>query len=244
MSKQNYPIGATESALDVIEYLSDAEGAGVTEIANSIGLSKSAVYNQLQTLESRGYVRKEESEYSLGYRFFRHSSRIQRRSELIQIGRKKIKHLADTIEESISLVVHQRAYAVYVRTVGDTDERLPVKEGEFKPLIASPSGQAILLYLPEERQKGIQNHWDEHMALDQVRVQSMQNRKIVFCSTEQEDWLGIAAPILSTDDAPLGAIEVMGLETELSGRTAEVEVPGLLQKTIKSIENDLPTDRE
>lgn len=244
MSKQNHPVHATESALDVIEYLSDVEGAGVTEISNSVELSKSAVYNQLQTLKSRGYIRKTGSEYSLGYRLLQHSNRIQRRSELIQVGKERIQHLADTIEQSISLVINQRTYVVYLLAVDGTNERVPVEEGEFKPLLSSPSGQAILPYLPEERQENIRDRWDEQISPDQVRVESMQNRDIVFCSEEQGDWLGIAAPILSIDGDPLGAVEVTGSESELSGRTAEVEIPGLLQTSIKSIENDLPVDHD
>jgi len=244
MSKQNHPVQATESALDVIEYLSDVERAGVTEISNSVELSKSAVYNQLQTLKSRGYVRKDGSDYSLGYRLLQHSNRIQHRSELIQAGEEKIQHLADTIEQPVSLVIHQRAYTVYLLTVDGTNGRVPVEEGEFKPLLGSPSGQAILPYLPEGRQENIRDQWDEQITPDHVRVESMQNRDIVFCSEEQGGRLGIAAPILSINEDPFGAVEITGSESELSGRTAEVEIPGLLQNSIKSIENGLPVDHD
>jgi len=244
MSKQNYPVNATENVLDIIEYLSEVEEAGVTEIADSIELSKSAVYNQLQTLKSWGYVRQECTEYGLGYGFLRHSGRIKRRSQLVQAADDTIRDLADTTEETISLVIPQEEHAVYLQTAGNASERMPVEEGEFKPLPASPSGQAILTYLPEEQQKDILSLWNKEISLDHVRVESMQKRQIVFCGTEQNNWLAVAAPVLSLEDDPIGAVEVMGLESELSGRTAEVEIPGLLQNSIQSLENNFPVDQE
>lgn len=56
MADGPYPVGATATAVRVIEALAERGETGVTELARELDLSKSAVHKHLRTLERLGYV--------------------------------------------------------------------------------------------------------------------------------------------------------------------------------------------
>jgi DNA-binding transcriptional ArsR family regulator len=62
-------VQSVRTAMEIIGFLEDREGAGVTEIAGGLGLNKGTVHTQLATLREQGFVAKEEGEYHLGLRF-------------------------------------------------------------------------------------------------------------------------------------------------------------------------------
>ena len=60
-------VKALENALDIVDAIQQRHGAGVTELADEVGISKSAVYKHLSTLERRGLVVKtDDRRYDLG----------------------------------------------------------------------------------------------------------------------------------------------------------------------------------
>jgi len=61
-------VGATERSFRIIEQLGE-RGGGVSELAESLSISKSTVHNHLQTLRELGYVVQDGDEYRLGLQF-------------------------------------------------------------------------------------------------------------------------------------------------------------------------------
>lgn len=51
-------VTSVERALDIVEHLKTLEKAGVTELAESVEMPESTVYNYLRTLEKREYIKK------------------------------------------------------------------------------------------------------------------------------------------------------------------------------------------
>jgi DNA-binding IclR family transcriptional regulator len=243
MGTQGYPIGATQTALSVIEFLSENGGAGVTEISNALDCSKSTVFNQLRTLEQRGYIVQEETEYKLGYRFLTHGLRVRRGSAIVPVAKNRVDDLAKTTGELVSLVVQQHDVVYHLYQSHDLgDQGVPVEVGEFESLWSSAGGQVISSYLSDEyvaQLSGQQAESESQMTAHQ-KFDSMGDRRIAFSNRERDKvWQTIAAPILTLDDDPIGAIEVIGLGDELSGRASEVEVPGLVLNAVKSIEKNI-----
>ena len=56
-------VKAAHTTLSIVEEISQAGSVGVTELADSVGLSKGVVYNHLGTLSELGYVQKEDGRY-------------------------------------------------------------------------------------------------------------------------------------------------------------------------------------
>ena len=58
MAKRVYRVPAVWRALDILEYLGNHGEASFTEIYPRLDIPKSSVYQILETLQARGYVRK------------------------------------------------------------------------------------------------------------------------------------------------------------------------------------------
>ena len=63
-----HTIASVTRALDIVEALWTLEGAGVTELADYLDMSKSTVHSHLATLDRKGYAVAEEGIYRLGLR--------------------------------------------------------------------------------------------------------------------------------------------------------------------------------
>lgn len=67
---------------------------GVTELADTLGMSKSIVHKHLRTLKERGYVIANGDKYGLGLRFFQLGGRTRKKMNLCQVAKEKIDKLA------------------------------------------------------------------------------------------------------------------------------------------------------
>lgn len=246
MTNKGYPIKATETTLEIVELLSEHGRKGVTNIANELGLSKSAVFNQLKTLEQRGYVVQKGQKYELGFRCLTHGVRTRRRSPIFQIGVDLVDDLAGTTETVVSLVVPVNSDGVHLYVTGKQADAVDIVAGTYEPLSTFAAGQAILSQMTPERRnellKDVESTTANSIDRDEFEFQSIRSRQVAFGNREHDRvWRTIAAPIVSAEQQPLGAVEVMCPEEQFTGRTSEVETPGLLFNVVKSIENDLLT---
>lgn len=95
----NIPVGATVTTLRIVEHINEHGESGVSEIAETLGTSKSTVHNHLQTLRRRDYVEKEENRYRLGFRFLDFAGAIRQRDPTFRSIREKLQQLAAKTEE-------------------------------------------------------------------------------------------------------------------------------------------------
>lgn len=54
-----YPVRTTARSFEILEFLKENHGAGITETADALDMSKGVVHNHLSTLEASEYVVKE-----------------------------------------------------------------------------------------------------------------------------------------------------------------------------------------
>jgi len=111
--KTNYFINTVSNALNLLNLLSDLGGeAGVTELANGLGLHKNNIFRLLATLEHHGFVEQNQlnDNYSLGAANLKIAQSYLINSDIIQKANFWLTNLNENINESISLV----------KLVGDT----------------------------------------------------------------------------------------------------------------------------
>src|SRR6056297_1159724 len=82
-------------AFDVVRALEELDGAGVTELAEHLDLSKSVVYSYLSTLRAEKYVVKEDGTYRLSLQFLLVGEYVRNQSTLYRIGKPEIEKLAE-----------------------------------------------------------------------------------------------------------------------------------------------------
>lgn len=145
---------------DIIEALHRLEVAGVTELADHVGISKGAVHKHLKTLEERECVVNEGGSYRLGFKFFSYGAGVRERNEMCKLLRSKVDQLAEKTGERISASIeeHGRGTFVYIR-----NDRLELQQtsspGSRYYLHECASGKAMLAKLPDEEIEAIV---DEH----------------------------------------------------------------------------------
>ena len=244
-------VEATAMSFEIIEAVSELDGAGVSELARYLDRSKSGVYKHLQTLTEADYLVKTGTTYHVGLSLLTLGAGARERFP-VEAGKTAVDSLAASIDNTVSLVLYERGTAVSVyqqRPPGV--ERTDRTVGDPYPLHATAAGKAILAYLPaDERRAALDDGGraaltestltdDEALAdeLDAVR-----ERRTAFERGEHRRAIrGVAAPILAAGD-PSGAIAVSGTDAELDSQRLEQEIPGIVVSASRSVENAVQSD--
>ena len=101
-----YLLSSVYNALEILDLLSQRENIGVAEISKALGMGKSSVFRLLYTLETKGYVVKNESaKYMLGRKLAFFGEIIQSRQDEYSIARPELEALRDRTGETTHLSV-------------------------------------------------------------------------------------------------------------------------------------------
>lgn len=143
-------IESDETLFDIVEHLRQLDGAGVTELAEELGLAKSTVHGHLTTLRERGFVVKRSGRYELGLRFFEYGQYVRSQLEIVQSGTAVVAQLEEETREMVWLLTHQNGKAIYVYgRSGDNDIDINTILGTRTHMHYNSGGKAILAHLPE-----------------------------------------------------------------------------------------------
>lgn len=211
-------------AFDVIRALETLGGAGVTELAEHLDLSKSVAYNYLTTLREERFVVKEGDTYRLSLQFLLVGEYVRNRNDLYRIGHEEVEALAAETGEYAHLSTEQHGLNVNLykvsgeKGVGTDYQTSKLQQADY--LHFSATGKAILAHLPRERVEWIvdqyglpartQNTITDRGALfeDLGRV-----RERGYALNDEEEIMGlqaIGAPVLNRHGRVLGSISVSG----------------------------------
>ncbi|QCU77268.1 IclR family transcriptional regulator [Citricoccus sp. SGAir0253] len=150
-------VQSVDRAISVMEILSREGRAGVSEIADELGIHKSTASRLLAALVHRGLVQQDHDrgKYQLGFGILRLAASIPGRLNLVQEGGPILRDLATTFRETANLAVLRSGYAVNVdQALGPATLASQDWIGSLTPLHATASGKVLLAGLPtEERQK-------------------------------------------------------------------------------------------
>lgn len=238
-------------SFEILEAVSELDGAGVSELARHLDRSKSGVYKHLRTLVQQGYLVTEGTTYHVGLPLWTMGAGARERFP-VEAGRAAVDSLAASIDTVVSLVLYESGAAVsaYQQRPPGT-ERSELGVGDRYPLHATAAGKAVFAYLPEaERQSRLAA--DDFTALTDATITepaaladelaAVRERRTAFERGEYApDVRGVAAPILDAG-TPVGAIAVSGTESELGSTRLEDEIPGIVVSASRSVENVLQPD--
>jgi DNA-binding IclR family transcriptional regulator len=142
-------VKATGTALDLLEAIAEAGGAGVTELARQTGYSKGTVHHHLATLQDRDYLVKEGDVYHVGLPFLTLGGLARRRTKLYHVAKSEVDRLADQTGELAQLTVEENRTGYYVyQAPGDGDEPGATHLGSSLDLHSTASGKALLSGIP------------------------------------------------------------------------------------------------
>jgi DNA-binding IclR family transcriptional regulator len=150
---QHGGVQSVDRALAVLEILARDGHAGVSEIAEEMGVHKSTVSRLLGSLVNREMVHQnsERGKYQLGFGILRLASYIPGRLSLVREARPVLESLAKEYKETVNLAVLRSNYAVNVdQAMGPSTLATYDWVGSLTPLHATSSGKILLAALSAE----------------------------------------------------------------------------------------------
>jgi len=229
MSEQRSPktVKSDETLIRILEAIQEMNGAGITEIADEIGFSKSSVYRHIVTLEQHGFLDKHGTDYRIGLRFLEFSVEARNDRLIYQEGKHRVDEIAEDTGEKVWIITEENGKACYLyRAQGSHPVKTYAAEGQFTELHHLAAGKAILAHLPEERvdrivaQQGLtsqtKNTITEIQTLKQ-ELKTIRERGVAY--NDEESMIGLRAigvPIQKADEKVYGAISVSAPANRMS----------------------------
>lgn len=158
-----YQAPALDKGLDILEYLSSKSvPLSQTEIASGIDRNPNEIYRMLMSLESRGYILRDEisGKYRLSLKLYHLSHRHSPIDELCKAAQFPLEELAQTVRQSCHLsVLYMNQVMVVLHAKSPEPIALSIEEGNLFPLPLTASGKILLAYMPEkERYLSLENN--------------------------------------------------------------------------------------
>lgn len=216
-------IKSLDRAMEVFEFLSEAQGKTLTALANDLNQSPATVYRILVTLEGRGLVEFDASDqvWHVGPRAFIIGSRFLRRTSLVDRARPILRALMEETGETANLGIEQNGHVLFVSQVEtNASIRAFFPPGTLSRLHASGIGKALLSQMKPDRverffSKAPLESFTEHTLTSREDLGSdlAQARRRGYAIDGEERNLGmrcIAAPVFDIHGEAIAGISVSG----------------------------------
>jgi IclR family acetate operon transcriptional repressor len=235
-TKRKSQVKTARTTLKVVETIKELDGAGVSEAAEHLGMSKSNVYKYLNTLESEGYLIKKGRTYQMGLKFLDYGEHARNRKRLYEIAAPEVQKLADETNEMANLLIEEHGMGVFLlKANSDQAVNLDTHAGMRVYLHTTALGKAILAHLPQRQieeilerhglpkaaEKTVTDRAELADELDEIR-----ERGYAFDDEERLHGLRcVAMPITTTNDEILGAISVSGPTSRMGEERFTEDIP-------------------
>jgi IclR family transcriptional regulator, KDG regulon repressor len=216
-------VRAVERALDILLCFTHEEPTrSLTQIAESIHMSKTTVHRLLATLENKRFITRDKatSLYRLGFRFIEMASLVLQDVELYRWAHPYLQRLSTEYGETVDLSILDGSHVIYLEVIESRQRvKLAAAVGQRLPAFFTASGKALLSYLPEERVKQIISdnlaESSNHSAapLEEMLADLRVTAERGYAISEQEyeeDINAVAAPIFDASNCPIASIAIVG----------------------------------
>ncbi|MGW7353483.1 IclR family transcriptional regulator [Streptomyces sp. NPDC054784] len=228
-------VQSVDRAVTVLDILARHGEAGVTEIAEDLGVHKSTAFRLVAALEQRDLVEQtaDRGKYQLAYGIVRLAGAASAQLEITRESREVCQQLAEESGEGVNIAVLDRNEAI---NVGQIRALRSVSAynwvGQRTALHATSSGKVLLAFAPPERGRellaGRLERFTEHTICDAAALRADLElvRRRGWSNTREELELGlnaIACPVYGAEGEVVAALSISGPTYRLSAdRFAEL----------------------
>lgn len=250
MAERSAPVQATQTTIAVIEALMHLEPAGVSAVADHVGVPTSTVFDHLKTLEHHEFVVSNDRKYRLGTRFLSIGGHHRSKNKLYRVAEPEVEKMAHKTGEHANLMVEEFGQGVFVAKIkGEDAIDLDTYIGKRVNLQTTSAGKAILSCFPNERideiidRRGLPAVTPETVTDRGELFEQMDRiRERGFATDDEERIQGVrcvAAPLCDATDSVIGAVSVSGPKSGMQGDRFEKTIPNLVLRTANVIEVNL-----
>jgi IclR family transcriptional regulator, KDG regulon repressor len=216
-------VRAVERALDILLCFTHEEPTrSLTQIAESVQMSKTTVHRLLTTLEIKRFITRDKISglYRLGFRFIEMASLVLQDVELHRWAYPYLQRLSAEFGETIDLSILDGSHVIYLEVIESPQRvKLAAAVGQRLPASFTASGKALLAYLPDEQAKKIigdnMAESTQHASISAqdllADLKATAERGYAIAEQEYEDAINaVAAPIFGADRHPIASIAIVG----------------------------------
>lgn len=227
-STDKYILQSVESALSVMDLFLAHDCLTPAEVSHYLNMNRSSAYRLLVTLESSGYLMKDEKgRYQLGVKVLTLGQAAQGRMALVNLVHPHLVSISEQTGESCHLAIMDNpTHVTFVdKSVGTLFLNMNILVGYRQFAHLTATGKAILAHASDEflnnyirsvsfeqrTDSSIQNARDLLLVLDQIK-------RAGYAWDREESELGlgcIAVPVLSASGQPIAAISSSGPITRI-----------------------------
>ncbi|RJT01485.1 IclR family transcriptional regulator [Halococcus sp. IIIV-5B] len=240
-------VKAVDTSFEILEEVLHRDGAGVTELADALSLSKGTVHHHLASLEKQYFVSNREGQYTLGLGALVYGGHAQSKDAVFTAGKQDVDKLARITNETARLIVEHAGYGLTLyQSVGQKVDNPRTHIGTMEQLHSTAAGKAFLAALPvpdvndivDERglegftSNTIQDRDELIAELEQIRSDG-----IAFDDCEQFDDIRCIATTFTTEDSGLlGAISISAPAERMGETRFRQELPRRMKNLCEVIE--------
>lgn len=245
--KSGRRVKSIDTTCEILQGLRELDGAGVSELATQLDLSKATIHSHLTTLVDNEFVVKRGDTYKIGLRFVDFGEYAKDHIDIYTLAKDQVDRLAEETGEVAQFMVEEHGKGVYLHKArGENAIQTTSYTGYRKHLHCTALGKAILSQLPQERieeiahesglpqrtEKTVSNLDDLMEEIDQIREENV--------AFDNEEILAgmrcVAAPIKYPAGEVQGAISVSGPTSRFKGDRFHSELPEIVQGAANVIE--------
>ena len=232
-------IQSVDRAISVLELLAKRGRAGITEIAEELGVHKSTASRLVSVLGNRGLVKQQgtRGKYALGFGIARLAATGTRRLDLTKLSQPVCEDLARRLGETVNVaVLHDRTAINISQGVGSATVAAQNWVGQRTPLHATSSGQVLLAHLDAADREAVLDQplrrYTPHTVTQPADLAAELNRVRMdgFAASFEQLEMGlhaVAVAVLDPRGEVIAAISASGPSYRLSRSRAEEIVPDL-----------------
>ncbi len=233
-------VQSVDRAITVLEILAREGSAGVSEVADEVGVHKSTAFRLLAALEEHDLVEQnhERGKYRLSFGLLRLAGAIPTRLDVVRQAQGVVDDLAARLDETINVAVVREHYAVNVQqALGSAAVASHNWVGQLTPLHATSSGKVLLAFMSSEQCNAILDHaglqaFTEHTITSRKtlleQLQQVREQGYATAYEELETGLNAAAvPVRDHTGAVVAALSASGPAYRMNTAGVEAQIEDL-----------------
>jgi len=239
-------VEAVQTALNIIQYLQERDGAGITEIAEALGHSKGTIHSHMATLEQNEYVVNDNGTYRLSLRYLKLGETVKRRLNTYDVVCNELDELAAESDELVQFATTEHGRAVYVyKTGGKKAVQTASSVGTREYMHCISLGKAMLAHMSKEQADEIINdhglpEFTDTTITDREELNeelyTIRERGYAFDREEKINGLRCVAAPIKADNEIIGAISISGPASRFEGELYEEKLPKMVTRSANVIE--------
>lgn len=240
-------IAAVKTSIAIIDTLRELDGAGVTEIADRLSMSKGTVHSHLATLKEEELVVQDGRTYALSLRFLDFGEYVRSQIPHLDILQQELDALAEETGEVVQFLTEEHGHGVYLyKARGEFAVETASYVGSRNALHCTALGKAILSQLPEDRveriidRHGLPAQTDDTITDRDALFEELAMIREQGYATDNEEILPglrcVAAPVVKPNGAPFGAVSIAGPTSRMDRERIHEELSTLITSTANVIE--------